>query len=114
MKNKTAVYNMREYLAFLGASLLEDKKSVFVGTGLPIIATMLAQKTTRNIAKVLNETRHYKKTLKAEAQAKVNAEIEKEKEKKSYLKLLRKMPAKTNIATIKSAKSTCFIFDCLT
>jgi glutaconate CoA-transferase, subunit B len=38
-------YNIREYLAFLGASLLEDKKSVFVGTGLPVIAAMLAQKT---------------------------------------------------------------------
>lgn len=38
-------YNIREYLAFMGACLLEDKKSVFVGTGLPIIAAMLAQKT---------------------------------------------------------------------
>jgi glutaconate CoA-transferase subunit B len=38
-------YNIREYLAFLGASVLEDEKSVFVGTGLPIIASMLAQKT---------------------------------------------------------------------
>jgi acyl CoA:acetate/3-ketoacid CoA transferase beta subunit len=38
-------YNLREYLAFVGASILEDKKSVFVGTGLPIIASMLAQKT---------------------------------------------------------------------
>lgn len=38
-------YNLREYLAFIGASLLEDGKSVFVGTGLPIIASMLAQKT---------------------------------------------------------------------
>lgn len=38
-------YNVREYLAFLGARLLEDGKAVFVGTGLPIIATMLAQKT---------------------------------------------------------------------
>jgi len=38
-------YNLREYLAFTGASVLEDKKSVFVGTGLPIIASMLAQKT---------------------------------------------------------------------
>lgn len=38
-------YNIREYLAYLGAMLLEDKKSVFVGTGLPIIAAMLAQKT---------------------------------------------------------------------
>ena len=38
-------YNLREYLAFIGASVLEDKKSIFVGTGLPIIAAMLAQKT---------------------------------------------------------------------
>lgn len=38
-------YNLREFLAFSGASVLEDKKSVFVGTGLPIIAAMLAQKT---------------------------------------------------------------------
>lgn len=38
-------FNLREYLAFIGASVLEDKKSVFVGTGLPIIASMLAQKT---------------------------------------------------------------------
>ncbi len=38
-------YGLREYLAFIGASVLEDKKSVFVGTGLPIIASMLAQKT---------------------------------------------------------------------
>jgi glutaconate CoA-transferase subunit B len=38
-------YNLREFLAFNGARLLEDKKSVFVGTGLPIISAMLAQKT---------------------------------------------------------------------
>jgi len=38
-------YNAREFLAFTGASLLEDKKTVFVGTGFPIIAAMLAQKT---------------------------------------------------------------------
>jgi acyl CoA:acetate/3-ketoacid CoA transferase beta subunit len=38
-------YSLREYLAFIGASLLEDKRSVLVGTGLPIIAAMLAQKT---------------------------------------------------------------------
>lgn len=38
-------YNLREYIAYLGAMALEDKKSVFVGTGLPIIAAMLAQKT---------------------------------------------------------------------
>jgi glutaconate CoA-transferase subunit B len=39
-------YNLREFLAFTGAMMLEDNKSVFVGTGLPIIASMLAQKTT--------------------------------------------------------------------
>ena len=38
-------YNLREFLAFTGAMTLEDNKSVFVGTGLPIIATMLAQRT---------------------------------------------------------------------
>lgn len=38
-------YNIREFLAFTGASVLEDSKTVFVGTGLPIIASMLAQKT---------------------------------------------------------------------
>jgi glutaconate CoA-transferase, subunit B len=38
-------YNLREYLAYLGSVMLEDKKSVFVGTGLPIIAAVLAQKT---------------------------------------------------------------------
>ena len=38
-------YNLREYLAFIGAGILEDEKTVFVGTGLPIITTMLAQKT---------------------------------------------------------------------
>jgi len=38
-------YNLRELLACNGARVLEDKKSVFVGTGLPMIATMLAQKT---------------------------------------------------------------------
>lgn len=38
-------YNLREFLAFSGAKVLEDKKSVFVGTGLPIIAATLAQRT---------------------------------------------------------------------
>ncbi|MBN1547921.1 MAG: glutaconate CoA-transferase [Syntrophaceae bacterium] len=38
-------FNIREYLAYLGSIMLEDKKSVFVGTGLPIIAAMLAQRT---------------------------------------------------------------------
>lgn len=38
-------YNIREYLAFLGSKQIEDGKAVFVGTGLPVIACMLAQKT---------------------------------------------------------------------
>jgi acyl CoA:acetate/3-ketoacid CoA transferase beta subunit len=38
-------YNLRELLACNGAKVLEDKRSVFVGTGLPIIASMLAQRT---------------------------------------------------------------------
>lgn len=42
---KEGRYNLREYLAFSGARMLEDGKSVFVGTGLPIIASMLAQRT---------------------------------------------------------------------
>ena len=42
---KEGKYTLREFLAVNGARVLEDKKSVFVGTGLPIIATTLAQKT---------------------------------------------------------------------
>lgn len=38
-------YNAREYLAYMGAKQLEDKKSVFVGTGLPIVSAMLAKNT---------------------------------------------------------------------
>lgn len=38
-------YDVRELLAVNGAKVLEDKKSVFVGTGLPMIASMLAQRT---------------------------------------------------------------------
>jgi len=45
MTTETKKYNLREYLAFIGASVLEDNKTVFVGTGLPIIASMLAQRT---------------------------------------------------------------------
>ena len=37
-------YSDSEMLACTAARLLEDKKSVFVGTGLPMIATILAQK----------------------------------------------------------------------
>jgi glutaconate CoA-transferase, subunit B len=38
-------YSLKELLVCNGARALEDKKAIFVGTGLPIIATMLAQKT---------------------------------------------------------------------
>ncbi|MFB0559837.1 MAG: CoA-transferase subunit beta [Candidatus Lokiarchaeia archaeon] len=38
-------YTMGELLAVAAAKILEDKKSVFVGTGLPMIASMLAQRT---------------------------------------------------------------------
>jgi 3-oxoacid CoA-transferase subunit A/glutaconate CoA-transferase subunit A len=38
-------YSSTELLACVAAHILEDKKSVFVGTGLPIIASMLAQRT---------------------------------------------------------------------
>jgi len=38
-------YTLREYMACAAARLLEDQRSVFVGTGLPIIAAMLANRT---------------------------------------------------------------------
>ena len=38
-------YNLRELLACNGARMLKDKSSVFVGTGIPMVATMLAQRT---------------------------------------------------------------------
>lgn len=38
-------YSSTELLATVAANLLEDKKSVFVGTGLPMVAAMLAQRT---------------------------------------------------------------------
>jgi acyl CoA:acetate/3-ketoacid CoA transferase beta subunit len=38
-------YDPTELLAYVAAGLLEDNKSVFVGTGLPMIAAMLAQRT---------------------------------------------------------------------
>jgi acyl CoA:acetate/3-ketoacid CoA transferase beta subunit len=40
-----AKYTPTELLAYIAASTLEDGKSVFVGTGLPMIAAMLAQRT---------------------------------------------------------------------
>lgn len=38
-------YSSTELLACVASNVLEDKKSVFVGTGLPMIASMLAQRT---------------------------------------------------------------------
>lgn len=40
-----ATYTPTELLACVASKLLEDGKSVFVGTGLPMIAAMLAQRT---------------------------------------------------------------------
>jgi glutaconate CoA-transferase, subunit B len=42
---KTVKYSSNELLASVASKTLEDKKSVFVGTGLPMIASMLAQRT---------------------------------------------------------------------
>ena len=44
-KPSTEPYSSTELLACVAARILEDKKSVFVGTGLPMIAAMLAQRT---------------------------------------------------------------------
>jgi glutaconate CoA-transferase subunit B len=38
-------YTPTELLACVAAHILEDRKSIFVGTGLPMIASMLAQRT---------------------------------------------------------------------
>ena len=38
-------YNLRELMAVVAARQLEDGKSVAIGTGLPLVAAMLAQKT---------------------------------------------------------------------
>ncbi len=40
-----AEYNPYEMIAYIGSRILEDRKIVFVGTGLPIIAAMHAQYT---------------------------------------------------------------------
>ena len=42
---KSTQYTQVELMASIAAKMLEDGKSVFVGTGLPVIATMLAQRT---------------------------------------------------------------------
>jgi glutaconate CoA-transferase subunit B len=41
----TRSYNPTELMACAASRILEDGKSVFVGTGLPIVASMLAQRT---------------------------------------------------------------------
>lgn len=38
-------YNATQLLAYVASGLLEDNRSVFVGTGMPMIAAMLAQRT---------------------------------------------------------------------
>ena len=45
MSSNNQEYTTGELLAVAASKLLEDKKSVFVGTGLPMIASMLAQRT---------------------------------------------------------------------
>jgi acyl CoA:acetate/3-ketoacid CoA transferase beta subunit len=41
----TQAYNPTQLLAYVASGLLEDDRSVFVGTGMPMIAAMLAQRT---------------------------------------------------------------------
>jgi glutaconate CoA-transferase subunit B len=43
--NTQAEYTMTELQSCVAARLLEDNRSVFVGTGFPMVATMLAQRT---------------------------------------------------------------------
>lgn len=45
MAEQARAYSSRELLACVASKMLEDKRSVFVGTGLPMVASMLAQKT---------------------------------------------------------------------
>ncbi|RLC66141.1 MAG: 3-oxoacid CoA-transferase [Chloroflexi bacterium] len=42
---ETTSYTPTELLACVASHILEDRKSIFVGTGLPMIASMLAQRT---------------------------------------------------------------------
>jgi len=44
-QNLDATYTLTELLACVASHLLEDQRTVFVGTGLPMIAAMLAQRT---------------------------------------------------------------------
>ena len=43
--NENRSYNLTELLACVAAGLLENGRSTFVGTGFPILAAMLAQRT---------------------------------------------------------------------
>lgn len=45
MPKKTSNYNQVELMASVAAKMLDDDKSVLVGTGLPVLASMLAQRT---------------------------------------------------------------------
>jgi glutaconate CoA-transferase subunit B len=45
MAETVALFKQSELMACAAARLLEDRKSVLVGTGLPVIAAMLAQRT---------------------------------------------------------------------
>jgi len=45
MNKHPTEYNLAELLSCVASRLLQDNQSVFVGTGLPMIATMLAQRT---------------------------------------------------------------------
>ena len=45
VKRENVLYTQTELLACIAARILEDRKSVFVGTGLPMIAGLLAQRT---------------------------------------------------------------------
>jgi len=45
MAKKKTAYTQIELMATIAARMLEDGRSVFVGTGLPVIAAMLAQKS---------------------------------------------------------------------
>jgi acyl CoA:acetate/3-ketoacid CoA transferase beta subunit len=45
MAEQAVAYTSRELLACVASRTLEDRSSVFVGTGLPMVAAMLAQKT---------------------------------------------------------------------
>jgi len=45
MSDNNGRYNLTELLTCVAASFLQDGKSVFVGTGIPMVAAMLAQRT---------------------------------------------------------------------